>query len=293
MNGNGKSGPYPHLLRSKSGEVRKQFHVLSLGAGVQSTTLYLLAMEGVTRCDVAIFADTQDEPEAVYRHLEWLKSLNGPPLLIRTKGRLGNDLLRGVNSTGQRFASIPAFTDGADTGMIRRQCSKEYKTEVVERAIRREVVGLEPKRALPRDVTVHQYIGISWDERARAVDVERRMKRGWTAIFPLIDRRWTRADCKHFLSSRVPHEVPKSACVYCPFHDDRQWQRLKDAGGPDWARVVQIDTALRIPGNIVNRNLDQKLYLHRSCKPITDVDFVNQNQESFGFMMECQGMCGV
>lgn len=272
----------------------REFHVLSLGAGVQSTTLYLLAMSGVIPCDVAIFADTQDEPGAVYKHLEWLKSLNGPPIHIRTKGRLGDDLTRGMNSSGgQRFASIPAFTDGPETGITRRQCSREYKTEVVARTVRREVVGLEPRRPLPRDVTVHQYIGISWDERARAVDVERRMKRNWEARFPLIDRRWTRADCKHFLQSRVPHEVPKSACVYCPFHDDQQWQRLKDAGGADWARVVQIDTALRTPGTIVNRNLNQQLFLHRSCKPITEIDFVNQNQESFGFMMECQGMCGV
>lgn len=273
----------------------RTFHVLSLGAGVQSTTLYLLAMAGEIPCDVAIFADTQDEAEAVYRHLEWLQSLNGPPILIRTKGRLGDDLVRGVNSTGQRFAPIPAFTDGADVGMVRRQCSKEYKTDIIERAIRREVVGLEPKRALPRNVTVYQYIGISWDERSRAFDVQRRIesKRNWLARFPLLERQWTRADCKHFLESRVPHEVPKSACVYCPFHDDPQWARLKERGGADWDRIVQIDTALRAPGNIVNRNLDQKLYLHRSCKPITEIDFANSKQGVLGFLMECQGVCGV
>ena len=28
--------------------------------------------------DVAIFADTGEEPKAVYEHLEWLKSLAGP-----------------------------------------------------------------------------------------------------------------------------------------------------------------------------------------------------------------------
>jgi len=78
-------------------------------------------MEGVIRCDVAIFADTQDEPEAEYRHLEWLKSLKGPEILIRTAGRLGDDLVRGVNFTGERFASIPAFTDGL--GMVRRALS--------------------------------------------------------------------------------------------------------------------------------------------------------------------------
>jgi hypothetical protein len=253
-------------------------------------------MDGDFDCEAAIFADTGEEPEAVYRHLAWLRDSGGPPIMVRAKGRLGDDLMRQENSTHQRFASIPAFTSDGNgaAGMTRRQCSREYKTEVVERTIRREIVGLAPGRACPRDVQIVQYIGISWDERSRSVDVERRMKRGWTAVFPLIERRWTRNDCRAYLEKHVPHEVPKSACAFCPFHDDRQWAALKERGGADWERVVQIDNALRTPGNIVNRNLDQKLYLHRSCKPITEIDFSNSKQASFdGFLMECQGMCGV
>lgn len=272
-------------------------HVLSLGAGVQSTTLYLMAMRGDFPCEAAIFADTQEEPEAVYAHLEWLKAQGGPPIMVRTRGSLGDDLARGENSTHQRFASIPAFTsdgNGNAPSMTRRQCSREYKTQVVEQTIRREIVGLAPGRSLPRGVQVIQYIGISWDERSRALDVERRMKRGWKAVFPLLERQITRANCREFLSDTVPHEVPKSACVFCPFHDNHQWAMLKARGGKDWARIVQIDTALRTPGTIVNRNLEQSLYLHRSCKPITEIDFANSKQASFdGFLMECQGMCGV
>ena len=41
----------------------KPIHVLSLGAGVQSTAVYLLAMEGEIHLDAAIFADTGDEPQ--------------------------------------------------------------------------------------------------------------------------------------------------------------------------------------------------------------------------------------
>jgi hypothetical protein len=79
------------------------------------------------KLDAAIFADTGEEPEAVYRHLEWLQSLNGPPILVRSVGRLGDDLVNGRNSTGGRFASIPAFTtkdEGGTVGITRRQCSK-------------------------------------------------------------------------------------------------------------------------------------------------------------------------
>lgn len=47
--------------------------ILSLGAGVQSTTLALLAAEGrLPRLDAAVFADTGWEPRAVYEHLDRL-----------------------------------------------------------------------------------------------------------------------------------------------------------------------------------------------------------------------------
>jgi hypothetical protein len=129
----------------------KQLHVLNLGAGVQSTTLYLMFARGhmPVPLDCAIFADTGDEPAAVYRHLEWLKSLHGPPILVRSRGVLSADLMRGENSRGKRFASIPAYTmipGSEEEGRTRRQCSAEYKVEVIERSIRREVVGLEPRQ---------------------------------------------------------------------------------------------------------------------------------------------------
>jgi hypothetical protein len=261
-------------------------------------------MEGrIPRFDAAIFADTQDETAATYQHLEWLKSLNGAPILVRTRGCLSEDLMRGKNSTGQRFASIPAFTaerDSARAGMVRRQCTKEYKIEVIEKTIRRELFGLKPGQRLPKDAVVHQYIGISWDERTRAADIEHRRfkdRRAWRVHFPLLTMNgemqpgWTRQYCETvYLPSRVPHRVPRSACRECPFHSDDEWAELK-ANPAEWSKIIQIDTAMREPGRIVNRNLDQKLYLHRACRPIDQIDFTNENQ--MGFALECEGGCGL
>ena len=102
--------------------------ILNLGAGVQSTTVYLMYVRGEIQpgIECAIFADTGEEPASVYAHLEWLKSLGGPPIIVRSIGRLGDDLVLGRNSTGGRFASIPAFTaavEGSKAGMVRRQCT--------------------------------------------------------------------------------------------------------------------------------------------------------------------------
>jgi hypothetical protein len=65
----------------------KEYHILNLGAGVQSTALYLLAREpdAKLRFDVCIFADTQEEPAAVAKHLEHLKSLGSPEIWVRSR----------------------------------------------------------------------------------------------------------------------------------------------------------------------------------------------------------------
>lgn len=283
-----------------------EYHILNLGAGVQSTTLYLLFMraEIQPQIDAAIFADTQEEPVAVYRHLEWLRSLGGPPILVCTVGRLGNDLMQGRNSTGHRFASIPAFTRASGDqreGRLRRQCSKEYKVEPILRVIRREILGLAPGRRPPKSVRVHQYYGISLDEAGRARRIAERIRRDipWVeAHFPLVERFWTRTDCLTYLAEKVPHQTPRSACVFCPYHSDAEWASLKARSTGDWARAVEIDRALRTSGAVANRNVRQVMYLHRSCQPLDQVQFdtrptARDSQLSMSFAVVCEGVCGV
>ena len=62
----------------------RALHVISLGAGVQSTTLALMAAHGEIEPmpDAAIFADTGAEPPEVYEHLEWLRGGNVLPFPV-------------------------------------------------------------------------------------------------------------------------------------------------------------------------------------------------------------------
>ena len=274
----------------------KAYHILNLGAGVQSTTLFELIRRGIIALPaewVSVFADTQEEPDAVYGHLARLQAEEPGRILIGTAGKLGDDLVHGRNTTGGRFAAIPAFTtDGVSRGMTRRQCTREYKTEVIGRVIRRQIIGLPKGRAIDRDTEVHQYIGISRDEARRSVGVKANIesRRGWFAHFPLLEMGWTRADCLRWLKENFPHPVPRSACVFCPFHNDAEWLRIKRDDPKGWARAIEIDTALRT--SVANRDMRQTMYLHRSCKPLAEVD-LNENQYSIGFAGECEGMCGV
>lgn len=280
-------------------------HILNLGAGVQSTALYLLACAGEYSFDAAVFADTQEEPAAVYAHLDWLRTQGGPPILTSTAGRLGDDLKAGKNADGNRmkaggrFVSIPAFTldDEGKLGKVKRQCTKEYKIEVVDRVIRREVLGLAPRKWIPRDTTIYQYFGISTDEAARAERAKKRFEkvRHTKPRYPLIERGWSRLDCLAYLKDRVPHPVPKSACVFCPYHTNDQWADIK-ANDPDgWARAVEVDEALRSEESAFTRRFRQKMYLHRSGLPLVQIDFGGLTRETLDPMAtnECHGMCGV
>ena len=280
----------------------KEFHILNLGAGVQSTAMYLMFMRGDLKpqIDYAIFADTMDEPSAVYKHLEWLKSLGGPPILVRSKGRLSEHLMKGQNSTGQRFASIPAYTkrpDGGE-GKLRRQCSMEYKIEVIQKTIRQDICKAKPGRK-PVGVIVHQYIGISLDEAGRAKRIRAAKRAAYYRVhFPLIDNFMTRTNCISYLADKVPHETPRSACVFCPFHSDYEWDRQKREDPESWAESVALDHALRVTGNVVNRHLDQQLFLHRSCVPLDLVQLdtrpdQRKAQLAINFSAECMGVCGI
>lgn len=282
-------------------ESTETYHILNLGAGVQSTALYLMFLDGEfdEALDYAVFADTQEEPEPVYTHLEWLRSLGGPPILIDSAGRLGDDLIHGKNSTGQRFASIPAFTSampGVTGGMLRRQCTAEYKINVVERIIRRQVVGLEYRQRMPKGVRVVQYFGLSFDEPRRVAKVKARfVGHPWAeGRFPLFDLEMTRSDCVAYLKEQaIPHEVPRSACVFCPYRSNAEWRHLRDTDPAGWKRAVEVDEALRRPGTVANRNLEQAIYLHRSCLPLVDADLGGRDVTGGVAHSECEGMCGL
>ena len=156
-------------------------------------------------------------------------------------------------------------------GMLRRQCTKEYKLDVMQHVIRHEIVGLKLRQWFPRDeVHVHQYLGISFDEAGRAARVRLRFAEvPWaTPVFPLIEREITCSMCQQRLKAYgVPHEVPRSACVFCPYRSNDEWRWLRDNDPAGFQRAVEIDVALRTPGNIVNRNINKNsMCIARVCR---------------------------
>ena len=256
--------------------------IISLGLGVQSTAMYLMSSLGyIDRADYAIFADPGAELPDTYKLWDylndWAKYNKGIPL-IKKKKSLYKDIIKGQNSTGQKWSSIPAF--GESGGMIRRQCTKEYKIDVVVKEIRK-LHGLKKYQRM-KPTTL--YLGISLDEIQRMK--ESRLP-NITYEYPLIDKRITRSDCIKFLEERSFHDVKKSSCVFCPYHNNSQWRYIKQNYPEEWIKIIQVDAAIR---DSSKRGKDDQLYLHRTLEPINEA-YLQEDQEDL-FMCE-EGYCGI
>ncbi len=262
--------------------------------------------------DCAIFADTGWEPRAVYRHLAWLMApgVLSFPVHVVSAGNIRDDLLAGAQ--GRRWASIPAFTRtiapvgderpvfdedrvvglsrsaGArvSIGMIRRQCTADYKVVPIRRKVR-ELAGFADWHS-PKRPVVEQWIGISLDELVRMKPaVEDWQVNRW----PLVERRMTRRDCLRWLDRHGYPKPPKSACIGCPFHSDAAWRHLRDDDPEAWADAVAMDRTIRtgFPG------IQGEVYLHRSAVPLDQADLTDgADPGQLGLWPnECEGVCGV
>lgn len=240
--------------------------VLSLGAGVQSTTLALMAANNeIEAPDCAIFADTGWEPGAVYRHLDRLEALLPFPV-----HRVSGGDIRDSIATG-RYEPIPWYVP--PDGMGRRQCTKVYKLYPIRRKVRELLGGKTPAGGC------EMWLGISRDEahRIKLSNVRYIVNR-----YPLIEAGVSRIDCLGWLA-RHGVEAPRSACCGCPMLSDADWRERETQ--PEWASTVVLSHRLAELGQ----------FMHRRLRPLDEIDFTrwrDRNQPDL-FGNECEGMCGV
>ena len=166
-----------------------------------------------------------------------------------------------------------------------RVCTSEFKIGPIKKKVR-ELFGLKPRQRA-KDIKCIQSIGISLDEIQR-MNVSRDK---WIEFeYPLVDLRMRRGDCLEWMMAHGYEEPPRSACVYCPYHDDRMWRKIKDTDPDGWAEAVRIDKLIRdgVGGT------KSKLYLHNSLKPLEEVDLsTDVDRGQMTFLDECSGNCFV
>jgi hypothetical protein len=270
-------------------------HYISLGAGVQSSTMALMAACGeiTPMPEAAIFADTQDEPQSVYRWLDWLEKQLPFPVHRVTKGKLSNSAkMMKITNDGRKFSTtnIPFHTlsSTGEIGAIRmRGCTRDYKIYPIQRLLRKLA-------AIPRGQKtplLQQWIGISLDELQR---MKPSRDPWYECRWPLIELRMSRQQCLDWMLARGFPEPPRSACVYCPYHSNKEWRRLQVDEPEAFAEAVQFERDIQA-NKASTQNFSSTPFLHRSCKPLDAIDFrtdVEKGQLTL-WDDECEGMCGV
>ena len=263
----------------------KKLRVLSLGAGVQSSTLALLIEKGeVPMVDYAIFSDTQAEPSYVYDYLEKLKKLVSYPIHIVTAGNLEKDSLQ------EKFIKIPVYTVNVKTGDVgfgRRQCTREYKiTPIIKKM--KELSGFKKHQRIPKNFKITMLMGISRDEMQRATENRER----WIINeYPLIiEKRFNRGDCLAWMEKQGYDLPERSACYFCPYNSNASWKRIRDTQPKLWQQAIEFDEKIRTK----LQHDDYEAYLHKECRPLKDIDLDPNKDQMDMFNDICDdGMCGV
>lgn len=270
--------------------------ILSLGAGVQSTALALMACDGtLPPFDAAIFSDTGWEPPAVYEQVDRIEAeLNrriGVPVYRVRNGDLrkeSTDPSVMLSKGKQPFAAIPYYVlyrDGT-VGQGQRQCTYQYKTRPIQRKIR-ELLGANPPhfRSVKRGRVCEEWIGFSNDEIGRVNN--RSGVLYITKRTPLIDDLdISRDDCTRYLAAAGWGHTAKSACIGCPYHGNKQWRKMRDHKPALWANAVAFDRQIRNGGS---RPLPAKAvaaYLHPSCRPLDEAPIEKMSRAEYA---ELQG----
>jgi hypothetical protein len=245
---------------------------------------------------VAIFADTQDEPAYVYEQIktlhDWAFWRSGPSIDVVSAGCLSADIMARHNGTRPRFAAIPAFTSGSEgkRGQLRRQCTREYKIAPIEKHVRK-LLGLQKGQRAKGKVSATALIGISLDEVGRM----RPSKTSWIENrYPLVEARLRRKDCLEVIKAAGLPEPKKSACVFCPYHDDAYWLWLQTEHPAEFERAAVMDEVFR---NMSRSGDTRPVFLHRSLEALRSINFAERRRlplfESDQFQNECEGHCGI
>lgn len=280
---------------------------MSFGGGVQSTAIALLAINRDARLlkvtggvlpDLYIFADTGDEPRALYPHIERIGNMirdSGARFqVVETPlGRLSDHVVHALNHGHARIETPPFYVgmEGGRLGPIQRHCTRHFKILPIT-AYARHYFGVY--RAKTHDgARVQMWLGISHDEPQR-VKSGLVPKQPWCEYFnPLYEMCWTRSDCVAYLEG-LGIEAQRSACTFCPFRSRAEWRKIR-AVPEDWAVAVAVDEALeRAHANGGAFNFENPLFLNREGKRLRDVDLAEpQDAQQNLWDNECAGVCGV
>lgn len=279
--------------------IKKGLDILSCGAGMQSTALILMSCENkqaqmdgkpfphpnVPIYDIAVFCDLDKEPEWVYKQVNFIQHACekvGIPFVVLAEGdgygkSLYNDYMNNFGIKSVRSIPFWTLTEEVDesTGEVKlkkgkmpRVCTMDYKIEIIQKYIKREVLGYKPfQRILESDLKAHRiHIGFSFEERSRCKPNPHPM---FENVFLLVDLELERKHNYAYIRDIWGLETKASACLICPFHTNYFFENLKKERPSEYQAVIQFDKMLeeRQPMS----KIKSQLFISKSRKRIADL----------------------
>ncbi len=265
-----------------------KLEIISLGAGVQSTTMALMAAhkEITPMPDCAIFADTEAEPKPVYEHLQWLKKILPFPVYTASAGSLKDAALAALKDKNLP-GTPPFFTvdNKGRPGRMSRQCTTDFKVMPIRRKIRK-LLNKGPNDYIPAKA-VRLWIGISADEAVRYKPSRVKYIEHRYPLLEGVDRQdglWMkRQDCLAWMKKNDYKMPPRSACTFCPNRSNADWKWLKENDPKGFQDAIEFEGDAQ--------TITSDLYLHQKIKPLAEIDFDESSQ--LNWLNECEGMCGI
>ncbi len=252
--------------------------IISLGWGTQSFGLAAMSAMGILpKVDFCVFADTTHERKSTYEFAEkytpWLEDRGVKVVTVKP----GN-----ADPIQYGMVMIPARTDSENGGLLRRQCTSNWKISPIRKYLQ-SVRNKEP---------IELWMGITLDEvqRMKPSDVKYITNR-----WPFLESElWgghsiRRSDVVKWLKENGFDIPSRSACCFCPYHNDNEWRDLKNKSPEEWTKVCEFDNWIR------DKRAPHLLYLNRKLKPLMDIDLSTpeENGQLNLWQDECEGMCGV
>ena len=254
-------------------------NILSCGAGMQSTALALMSCKNklkpnthplVPIYDAILFCDLGEEPEWVYRQVEFIhdacEKVGIPFYILRSD--LYGDYMKDFGK--RRVVSIPFWSvdENGKKGKMMRNCTLDYKIAVMQKFVRQELLKYRSGQKMYEfDRKAHQmHLGFSTEEKHRCKENPHPMFENY---YPLVEMGLERKGNYKYILEVWGLETKASACTICPFHRNYFFQYIKEHSKEDYRKAVEFDEMLETEQP--KTKINSKLYISRSRKRIAEL----------------------
>lgn len=138
----------------------------------------------------------------------------------------------------------------------------------MQQFVKYELLGYRRgQRLRPWDAEAHEmHIGFSAEEAQRIFGSRHPLFKN---RFPLADMGWTRREAYGYTLTVWGLATRASACVFCPFHRNCFYQRLKEEDPEGYAQVLAMDSVLET--RQADTMIRSPVFMSSSCKRIRDL----------------------